>query len=142
MLEGGIVAPMRQDHYFLSGGCGSAAHGSTAASPVGSASNRKPPGIYAEMGLFRRIFGPATDTTPSVIVEDGHTHAPDADPDDVVLPKEKKSSATLVAGKPPLGWKRQASEAAGGVWPWGAGDSPQGHHFGSGDSGGSSASGD
>ncbi|MBJ7518751.1 MAG: hypothetical protein JHC84_03545 [Solirubrobacteraceae bacterium] len=95
------------------------------------------------MSLLRRIFGPATDdATRSAVVKDGHTHAPDADPDDVVLPKEKKSSASLIAAKPPRGWKRQASEAAGGVWPWGDGDSPQGHHFGGGDSGGSSASGD
>lgn len=94
------------------------------------------------MDPLRRIFGPATDTTPRAVVKDGHTHAADADPDDVVLPKEKKSSASLVAGKPPPGWDRQASEAAGGVWPWSGGDSPNGHHFGGSDSGGSSSSGD
>jgi hypothetical protein len=95
------------------------------------------------MGLLRRIFGPATDTTPAAVVKEGHTHAPDAHPDDVVLPKGKESSASLIAAKPPRGWKRQASEAAGGVWPWGGGDSPQGHHFdGGGDSGASSSGGD
>ncbi len=50
---------------------------------------RNPPGTLAEMGLLRRIFGPATDTTSPPVVEDGHAHA--------------------------RGWKRQASEAAGGV---------------------------
>ena len=93
------------------------------------------------MSLLRRIFGPATAKTPPAVVKDGHTHAPDADPDDVVLPK-KTSSPSLIAGKPPRGWERQASEAAGGVWPWSGGDSPNGHHFGGTDSGGSASSGD
>ena len=94
------------------------------------------------MGFLRRIFGPATDTTPPAVVRDGHAHASDADPDDVVLPKQNKSSASLVAGKPPRGWKRQASEASGGVRPWGGGENPQGRHFGGGDSGGSFSGGD
>ena len=94
------------------------------------------------MGILRRLFGPAIDTTPPAVVKDGHTHAPDADPDDVVLPKEKTSSTSVIAGKPPRGWERQASEAAGGVWPWSGGDSPNGHHFGGTDSGGSSSGSD
>jgi uncharacterized membrane protein YgcG len=89
------------------------------------------------MSLLRRLFGPALDKTPSDPVEAaGHVHAPDADPDEVVLPKQKRSSRHLVAGKPPAGWKRQASEESGGVWPWSSGDSSGSNHFGGGGDGG------
>lgn len=95
------------------------------------------------MGLLRRVLGPAFDSTPSESVEkDGHVHAPDAEPDDVVLPKTKRSSRSLIAGKPPLGWQRQASDASGGVLPWSGDDSDGGHHLGgSGDGDGSSSAG-
>lgn len=94
------------------------------------------------MGLLRRLFGPAFDSTPSESVEaDGHVHAPDADPNDVVLPKARKSSRSLIAGKAPMGWQRQASEASGGTWPWSGSDSPGGHHFGGGSDGGGGSSG-
>lgn len=80
-------------------------------------------GNAALMGLLRRLFGPAFDADPSEpSAHAGHVHARDADPDDVVLPKQNKSSRSLLAGKPPLGWKRQALEQSGGVWPWGGGE--------------------
>ncbi len=89
------------------------------------------------MGFLRRLFGPALEPTPSQVVEhDGHVHAPDADLDDVVLPKQKRSSRHLIAGKPPSGWRRQAAEASGGIWPWSGGDGSGGHHFGTGGDGG------
>lgn len=83
------------------------------------------------MGFLRRIFDAASASTPSEPVEvDGHVHAPDADPETVVLPKTRKSGRSLTAGKPPRGWRRHASQASGG-------DSPGGHDFGgSGDFGG------
>ena len=89
------------------------------------------------MGLLRRIFGPAADTPPPAVVKDGHIHAPDANPDEAVLPRETKSSAGHMAGRRPRG-----STAASGGWSLGGGESPQGHHFGGGDSGGFSSSSD
>jgi hypothetical protein len=92
------------------------------------------------MGLLRRYFGPSQPgAPPEATVEDGHMHAPDAHPDEVVLPKQKRSSRSLLAGKPPRGWKRHASDAGGGLWPGdGPGDSSSsfGADSGGGDSGG------
>jgi hypothetical protein len=70
---------------------------------------------------------------------DGHTYGADATPDDVVLPKTKRSSRSGLAGKPPAGWKRHATQDSGGVWRWstgsgGSGDS--GHSGGDGGGGG------
>ena len=94
------------------------------------------------MGLLRRIFGPALESTPQEPVEiEGHTHAPDADPDDVVVPKQKKSSKSLISGKPPLGWKREVSEDSGGIWPWSGADSHGGGDYSGGDSGGGGSGG-
>ena len=86
------------------------------------------------MSVLRRLFGPTHEPPPPepVVSEEGHVHTPDAHPDDVVLPKQKRSSRSLLAGKPPRGWKRQASEASGGLWPWGGGENPAGHGFGGG----------
>lgn len=97
------------------------------------------------MGFLRRLFGPEADadlprrSPESVVGEDGHARTPDAHPDDVFLPKQKRSGTSLLGGKPPAGWKRQASEATGGgLAPWTSGNSENGHHFGSGGGGGSS----
>lgn len=94
------------------------------------------------MGLVRRLFGPALDEGAPAAPEEreGHVHAPDASPDEVVLPKRRRSSRALLAGKPPTGWRRQASESSGGVWPWSGGDS-SGGDGGGGDWGGGGGSG-
>ena len=97
------------------------------------------------MALFRRLFGSGSEPTRSEPVEkDGHVHAPDADPDDVVLPKQKRSSQSLIAGKPPAGWRRHASDASGGIWPCSGGEGQGASDSGGsgGDSGGSSGGGD
>ena len=94
------------------------------------------------MGLLERLFGPATKPSPTEPeVRDGHVHGPDAAPDDVVLPKTKRSSRSGLAGKPP-GWKRQVTENSGGVWPWSGGSGDGGHYSGGsgGDGGGGGGS--
>ncbi|CAA9498546.1 MAG: hypothetical protein AVDCRST_MAG53-2265 [uncultured Solirubrobacteraceae bacterium] len=95
------------------------------------------------MGLLERLFGPATKPSPTEPeVRDGHVHGPDAAPDDVVLPKTKRSSRSGLAGKPPAGWKRQVTENSGGVWPWSGGSGDGGHYSGGsgGDGGGGGGS--
>lgn len=49
------------------------------------------------MGMLGRIFGPSLEPRP-VEAADGVVRAPDAGPDDVILPKTKRSSRSGLAG--------------------------------------------
>lgn len=95
------------------------------------------------MGFLDRLFGPVVKGEAKVSPSDGghgHHHAPDADPDDVVLPKTKRSSRSQLGGKPPVGWERHSVESTGGFWPWGGGSSDGGSGHGGSDSGGGGGS--
>lgn len=85
------------------------------------------------MGWLRRYFGPVLDEGPTSS-SDGR--APDALPEDVFLPKQRQSSRSLLAGKPPFGWQRHASDASGGPWPWSGGSDGDGGSGGGASGGG------